>query len=192
MGVDAADEYREAVEAVVDLAADLAEERPHFHHQVGSWRVFPLAFGQAGYPRALVILPEPSASAVQVQYGITTGVLRTTPLAEIAASHRSHRIMRRDYTGLLTGPALAGGPRHGGNRYYAYLAAAYVQLTEDGETQPLKKIARDLGINTDTLRTQLRVARQRGLLTAVPGRPAGHLTDKARDILAESPPGSTR
>lgn len=74
-----------------------------------------------------------------------------------------------------------------GDRPYAAVAACYVAAFERGEATPARAVAAELGFEETAVRNYLTKARERGLLTsAVPGRPGGQLTDKARGQLART------
>jgi hypothetical protein len=51
-------------------------------------------------------------------------------------------------------------------------SAAYTSLTEAGDTSPLATLADSAGLPVGTVRTQIREARRRGMLTGSHGRQA--------------------
>jgi hypothetical protein len=78
------------------------------------------------------------------------------------------------------------------DRFYAVVAAAYVDALKRGSRQPVRAAARTLGESSGGtyepayVRDLLHVARQRGLLTRPPkGRAGGELTEKALGALNE-------
>ena len=58
-----------------------------------------------------------------------------------------------------------------------------------GERNPISALAESTGMNIDTLRTQIREARKRGMLSGQPGRAGGELSELALELLeaAERP-----
>jgi hypothetical protein len=85
----------------------------------------------------------------------------------------------------LSNPRRAGR----GDRYYAALAVAYENWVPTG--RPLETLAEDLGpgLPLTTLRSQLREARERGLLEPKEpgrGRKRGWATDRAKQLLEDN------
>jgi hypothetical protein len=80
------------------------------------------------------------------------------------------------------------------DRFYATVAALYIEAIERGSNKPVVEAAQTLSKRRSGayepayVRDLLHVARQRGLLTRPPrGRAGGQLTDKGRTALAETP-----
>jgi hypothetical protein len=78
------------------------------------------------------------------------------------------------------------------DRFYAVIAAAYVDALKRGSHQPVRAAARTLSESSGGIyepayvRDLLHVARRRGLLTRPPkGRAGGELTEKALEALSE-------
>jgi hypothetical protein len=84
------------------------------------------------------------------------------------------------------------GPRDKGDLHYAKLAKAYEESTATSQT--LQALADERGTNLHTLRSQLQEARRRLLLAprqALPGRPEGWATDRAKLLTEEGDPGAS-
>ena len=83
-------------------------------------------------------------------------------------------------------PAVRQTSTDGNLYYYARVAELYVEEART-ENSPVKTLAHQLQMNSETLRKHLQRARKYGLLVAAtPGVPGGALTDKAR-VLIEAP-----
>jgi hypothetical protein len=65
------------------------------------------------------------------------------------------------------------------------VADAYEGVTLQGDKNPIETLALVAGIHADTMRTHVREARSRGLLTGTPGRSGGRVTEKGRELLRE-------
>lgn len=83
---------------------------------------------------------------------------------------------------------VAGRRRGRDDREYAVVAARYVQAVAEASPHPVEDVAAALFLSPSQVRNLLYEARRRELLTrAGRGRAGGHLTDKARDLLANTP-----
>jgi hypothetical protein len=100
------------------------------------------------------------------------------------------------YDDLGYQPEAVSEPRRPGRRgrddfYYAEFAELYVDALASGSSRPVADVADKLSRNGQTytaayVRDVIHQARRRELLTtAPPGRPGGHLTEKARGVLQE-------
>jgi 8-oxo-dGTP pyrophosphatase MutT (NUDIX family) len=191
---DAYDLYYEEIAAAMGLLEqlndNLALKREPEMVRAGAWRVYAPDHNSQGYPMCLVIVPDPEASDEEVYHGITRGVLQKIPITEMRAQYLEEirpRIADANALGDFAGAARTGSRRRG-KRYYALLARAYVSITDAGDQRPLRTLSEVSGIGIDTVRTQVREARKRGMLTGIPGRPGGRLTDKARELLTQMEP----
>jgi hypothetical protein len=76
------------------------------------------------------------------------------------------------------------GTRGKDDEVFARVAAAYVELVEQGERAPLRHLAEMFHMSESRARNVVHEARARGLLTATKqGRPGGRLTAKAQRII---------
>jgi hypothetical protein len=86
-------------------------------------------------------------------------------------------------------PPSKAGRKPKEDRYYALLAARYVELVDAGSRRPLKDLEeqsheRGAPYSKDFFRDEIHEARRRGLLTKVrPGEVGGELTQMARRLL---------
>jgi hypothetical protein len=140
--------------------------------------------------------------------GVTTTFLRTVKVAELVedARSRASRFGGEPFEGdesstafgqvwNQTLDAAAGlaaamakpGRRRGDLIPYLDVAVEYARLLEAGSLAPAREMAERRQVPRTTVRTQLKVARDKGLLTRPsPGeRIGGQLTDKARAMLAD-------
>jgi hypothetical protein len=122
-------------------------------------------------PREVVIRLLPDAPPEARHKGVNTGVMRRMEqlVAEInrhvedlidnpgvGAYDRMARGYVRDKLATLP-----DGPREGGDAYYAGLLALFEDVAAKGHPEPLTLIASVMGAPKDTVKTRLRVARQR-------------------------------
>lgn len=153
--------------------------------RVGPWLVYAPDHNSSGYPLSLVIVPDPEARAEDILFGITAGVLQKLRVAELRQSHQpdeSPQLAARDWLARFTS---AANQRRRDDRYYAIASAAYASLAEAGDITPLRTLAEQAAIPVGTVRSQIREARRRGMLTGVHGRPGGRLTELANALLGE-------
>ncbi|MBM7771989.1 hypothetical protein JOD54_002193 [Actinokineospora baliensis] len=68
------------------------------------------------------------------------------------------------------------------DEYLAWLATAYVTFVEAGVASVTAHLSDVVQRRPDTIRSHLKEARNRGLLTTIKGRAGGKLTDKAKAI----------
>lgn len=125
---------------------------------------------------------------------VTARLLRQIPLGELAsmARRRPQVTYEREQSDMLVQElrfereqAPRPGRRGRSDRYYyADLAVRYEQWIETG--RPLRVLADDVYLSEPGLRTALRTARDRGMLTeAARGRAGGQATEKARKLLEQ-------
>lgn len=67
--------------------------------------------------------------------------------------------------------------------YLAFLANAYVQLSRTGERSIAKNLAEMTGRSPDTMKQHLHRVRKEQMLTAIPGKAGGQLTQKAIETI---------
>ncbi len=81
-------------------------------------------------------------------------------------------------------PGRAGHP----DKFYATIAKAYVDALQRGSKSPIQDLATALDYSTHHIRDLVKNARQKGLLSAAPGRgrAGGHLTDQGRELINQS------
>lgn len=114
-----------------------------------------------------------------------------TRVEAIRALHRE--VAERRGTDLARWSSWAAGelePQRRGrdDRAYAVVAANYVERVAARSPHPVEDVAAALFLSPSQVRNLLYEARRRDLLTrAGRGRAGGHLTDKARDLLANTP-----
>ncbi|MGC9670891.1 hypothetical protein ACNTMW_30635 [Planosporangium sp. 12N6] len=119
-------------------------------------------------PRELVIRLTDGAAPGARQRGVTSGVLRRVErhLGDMEAeAHRMPSVggfqvmVRRYLEGRLA--TLPENPRQGGDAYYSGLLDIFEDLVGRGHPEPVNALASAMGVPKDTLKTRLRVARQR-------------------------------
>jgi hypothetical protein len=185
---DADSLYQEELEAIMALVDSLrrAGEAPAEDSRavrVGPWLVYAPDHNGGGYPLSLVIVPDPAARAEDILYGITAGVLQKLRVGELRDRYREQvapRFAARDWLAKYIG---AASQRRRDDTYYAIASAAYAALTDAGDTSPLQTLADHASLPVGTVRSQIREARRRGMLTGVHGRPGGKLTELATGLL---------
>jgi hypothetical protein len=188
-------EVRVPVSLVVELlrlaserGSDPAAERTVI--PIGAWDV-ELVYGQGlgSGPTELHITPSQAATEAQTAGGITSAVLRDIPLSEAAT-----RIARRQRDMQLLDDLVehvavmaAGRPGRRGrdDLFYAVMSATYVLLRVFGERKPVAALASRTELGIDTIRTQIKEARKRGMLTGQAGKTGGELTMEALNLLTE-------
>jgi hypothetical protein len=137
------------------------------------WIITGRWWGQAGEPasdgpREVVIRLSDDASPEVRQRGASSGVMRRMErhLADMAAeihempSVGAFDVMVRTYLEQRVAQ-LPESPRKGGNAYYMGLLDIFEDLTGRGHREPLNALASVMEIPKDTLKTRLRIARQK-------------------------------
>jgi hypothetical protein len=133
--------------------------------------------------------------------GVTTGVLRKIPFAEIIQSLSLGLADNVEAFSLepdaedwaerqvpLERRKRGGSDR--GDLFYAEVAAAFVNLLRTGERRPISVIAERHQFSPNTIKSWIAQARARGLLESRgKGQPGGNLTERARTILKASSNG---
>ena len=186
---DAFDLYQEELAAVMGLMDSLREGGGVDDTRavrVGPWLVYAPDHNGSGYPLSLVIVPDPAAKAEDILFGITAGILQRLRIAELRERYRQEvapGLAARDRLGDFV---RAAATRRRDDTFYAIASAAYAALADTGDTSPLRTLAEAAGLPVGTVRTQIREARRREMLTGVHGRPGGRLTDRATGLIGES------
>jgi hypothetical protein len=185
---DAYDLHMEGVAAVMGLMDSLRDgegvDDPR-SVRVGPWLVYAPDHNARGYPLALVIVPDPAARAEDILFGITAGVLQKLRIADLRERYRDYVAPRLAATEWLVRFMDAARDRRRDDKYYAIASAAYAKLTDAGDTSPLRTLADVAKLPVGTVRTQIREARRRGMLTGTHGRAGGKLTERASGLLGE-------
>jgi hypothetical protein len=161
--------------------------------QAGRWIVTELRV----FPSAERAKEKPGewAHSEAAQEAAPNGGLTTTALRAVAVSQLAADALRESRKWELVGltlmsagmlPGNAPGAHGRDDTYYARLARMYLYLVQARHPRPVKELADFFGVSVRTTESQIREARNRGLLTRPePGRSGGELTDKARDLLKE-------
>lgn len=119
--------------------------------------------------------------------GITFDVLRDVPLQE------ARRVISAYGPRLRQALGLAQAASHLPERVetdldYARMAKRYVELVETGRRNPIGELAELAGVSRNTMSARIRRARDKGFLEGPEGKPATHLTSKAREVLSQVDP----
>lgn len=159
---------------------------------IAELRVFPAA-NRAGQPKG-----EWSGDAPIPGYGITAGLLRKQirpalhleHLKQLRAKVQQAAIdywRERNEGAAPDRPSRRRGPAPRPDRFYAELARDYVTSVVAGSRHPAADLARSRGISRAMSRALVSQARLKGFLTpAMPGRPMGDLTDRAKSVLQQA------
>lgn len=122
-------------------------------------------------PREVVIRLMPDAAPEVRRKGINTGVMRR--MEQLVGEINRHVEVLIDNPGVGAFDRMArgyvrgklaempAGPREGGDAYYAGLLALLEDLTAKGHPEPVTLLASVMDTPKDTVKTRLRVARQR-------------------------------
>lgn len=157
----------------------------------------------AGYPDWMVIAfvddTSDPARIVEITVRLDSSSAEGTATADLLRSVRfgplidlvNGHLRGRQMPGRLPDPTKA---RAKSDEFYASVAARYDDLVNHrGVKNPNVALAKQLGRTPSQVRDLILTCRNRGLLTnAPPGRPGGHLTDKARTILSGASKSATR
>lgn len=158
---------------------------------IGPWEVeylWPTTIEQGG-PWTVTIRPSRDATDSDLAGGISSTVARQLDFRLAAKQWRqrrqksieqSERVDKKRAQRLQK--LLAGGIT---DEYLAWLGRTYVTLVSDGEESVTARLAELVDKKPETIKIHLKEARKRQLLTMVKGRAGGHLTDKARQLLAD-------
>lgn len=140
-------------------------------------------------PCRIVIEPVPDADPESVTRGISTVTVRQM---SVGAAVREHQRMLES-TDTADLPSIGkierklaklGAERKISSEYLAWLSAGYVALVQREHRSVTKRLGEMAGKSGETIRVHLQHARAELMLTSTPGRAGGHLTPKARQILA--------
>jgi hypothetical protein len=106
---------------------------------------------------------------------------------QMLAEASDYTLNRHRFTRATLDAPRRPGKKGRPDRYYAEVAAAYVQAIERGSRHPAQDVAARRNEKPQYIRSLLLVARDRGLLTGHGrGRAGGALTPKAKAILAQA------
>lgn len=155
---------------------------------VGPWNVsLVYQHGRGGGPTEMHVTPRHDSSPEEIVGGITSTVLREIPWSEVGEQARTSRQTGHSLDEAVGIIARLGSGRPGrkgrDDGFYALLAGVYVALYVLGERNPISALASRTGLNIDTIRTQIREARKRGMLSGQPGKGGGELSGYALELL---------
>jgi hypothetical protein len=119
-------------------------------------------------PREVLIRVTDDAATDARRRGVTSGVMRRVErqLADMTAEYNvlpavgAYGVMVRQYLQRRLAE-LPADPRSGGDAYYTRLLDIYEDIAGRAHPEPVNALAAALGVPKETLRTRLRVARQR-------------------------------
>lgn len=121
---------------------------------------------------------------------VTVRLLRSLPIGRLERWAREH-IAKTNSISETVGADLSGaarkrpGRRGRGDRFYAEVAAVYVDALAKGNLRPVERTAEALHLSPSQVRNLLSVARDRKLLTrSRRGVAGGELTERGRHVLA--------
>lgn len=129
--------------------------------------------------------------------GVTTGVLRRIPFAEIVNELAAGFIdnveafslePERELWSELSKPIerRKGGGTDRGDQFYARIAAQFIELIQSNDRSPIKSLAKRHTYSENTVKSWIYQARKRGLLDSLGrGRPGGRLSSKANELLRQ-------
>jgi hypothetical protein len=151
---------------------------PEVHYLAGEWTV--QEFG-------------PAASVPKG--GIGSQLVRRIPFAALdslpeiigwVASNRPTSMSTLREVGLDVGTrGKRPGPKGHSDTYLALLALRYWKLVMSHNSRPNKVLAEEEKVTSEAIRDRIQAARDRGLLTSPPkpGKPGGHLTPRAVELV---------
>jgi hypothetical protein len=127
----------------------------------------PIDASPAG-PREVLIRVTDDAATDARRRGVTSGVMRRVErqLADMTAEYNvipavgAYKVMVRQYLQRRLAE-LPADPRSGGDAYYTLLLDVYEDIVGRAHPEPVNALAAALGVPKETVRTRLRVARQR-------------------------------
>ncbi|WP_018687036.1 hypothetical protein [Actinokineospora enzanensis] len=163
---------------------------------IGPWQVslrWPKGTDQGG-PWYMEVRVDPTAAPEDAVGGISSTVLRQVDFRQAADAWRRLRgapssevdrlrtiASAADDLSKIIRPLVNDGLT---DEYLAWLATAYVTFVEAGVDSVTGHLSDVVRRQPDTIRSHLKEARNRGLLTAVKGRAGGQLTDEAKRIIS--------
>jgi hypothetical protein len=156
--------------------------------QIGAWDV-ELVYGQGlgSGPTELHITASREAVEAELAGGIASALLRDIPLSgaatQIARRQQDVRVLDELVQHVAVMAAGRPGRRGRDDLFYAVMSATYVLLRVFGERKPVAALASRTGLGIDTIRTQIKEARKRGMLTGQAGKTGGEITMTALNLL---------
>ncbi|MGI5240008.1 hypothetical protein [Dactylosporangium sp. CA-139066] len=119
-------------------------------------------------PREVLIRITDDAAPEARRRGVTSGVMRRAErhLADLTAEYNAvpavgaYQVMIRQYLQRRLAE-LPADPRSGGDAYYRGLLDLYEDIVGRGHPEPVNALAVAMGVPKETVKTRLRVARQR-------------------------------
>lgn len=149
----------------------------------------------SGGPGVLVI--EPSDPDSYPHGGISSTLLRGLDFREAAetlrrqlAAQQSWHVAEQQYDEGRDDRIKAALAEGITDQYLSLLSSRYVQITNRGQSHPLRVLAEITGKTESTVKGHLWQARKRGLLEGSPGRAGGQLTPKAQGIVRKALSGT--
>ncbi|MFE2972041.1 hypothetical protein ACFXKC_52495 [Streptomyces sp. NPDC059340] len=140
----------------------------------------------ASGPTRVLITPHPDADPATTQGGVSSTVLRQVDFKKAGDQFRAARpaVPEQQVTQEAEGDVLRWllGSEGISDAYLAFLAEAYVRAVSRGVPNITAHLAELTHKRPETIRSHLKKARKRDLLTTVPGRAGGQLTTRAREI----------
>lgn len=169
-----------------------ADDVIEFGDRVGPWDVevhWPVNPNQLG-PTCIKITPAPDATEAELLSGISSTVLRQINFRQLRMDwemvREVHEGTTQERTKIELGERLRRALENEGvsEVYLAQLAEAYVFLVQSGERSTAAQLAEMTGRSPDTVKQHLHRVRKAGLLSSIPGKAGGTLTNRARELLA--------
>ncbi|MGW2153900.1 hypothetical protein [Nonomuraea sp. NPDC001699] len=166
--------------------------------QVGPWLityVWPDDAAQGG-PIELSIKPAPGADPTELARGITTSTLRAIPLAQVIEGRKKLQTVNQQRHNSVLHAAtreitrmVEEDPRPGSrgrpDLFYVMVAFAYA-IQALRSKSPVNALAQATGADRRTAENWVRLARERGMLSApMPGMPGGKWSAEAEQVLTE-------
>ncbi|MEE3852780.1 Rrf2 family transcriptional regulator [Gordonia sp. LSe1-13] len=161
-----------------------------FGQQIGPWVVeieWPTDPNQLG-PTSITVTPAEGATEAEIMSGISSTVLRQIDFGQLRMDwemvSEMHAGQSREAKKRALGEQLRLSLEGGVTEHYlARLAEAYVFLVQSGERSTATRLAEMTGRSPDTVKQHLHRVRKAGLLSSIPGKAGGTLTEKARRLL---------
>lgn len=144
---------------------------------------------EQGGPWVLMIRPHPDATEDEIAGGLSSTVLRQVDFQGAATKWRTrHQRIRKPAADKQRQDKLSKDLRLAMQRginvqYLARLSEIYVDLVRRGEPRVTETLASMIDRKPETVKAHLKDARRRKLLSTVPGRAGGRLTELAIEAL---------
>lgn len=146
-------------------------------------------------PVSMTITPADDATDEELIGGLSSTVLRQIDFRKAREGWLAARSFRR--TGKPWGPRDWRAERLRrlldrdgvSEGYLGHLAEAYTHLVRSGERSIAGKLAEMTGRSPDTMKQHLHRVRQAGMLTSIPGKAGGQLTEKAIAAVSKAASG---